>query len=551
MPIRVLPSHVADAIAAGEVVERPAAVVKELVENALDAGAHRLAIEVRGSGRTLIRVVDDGAGIPGDELELAFQRHATSKVAGLSDLDAISTLGFRGEALASVAAVADVECRSRGAAIRLRGGEVLERGAAPPVPGTVLEVRDLFAQTPARLKFLKSDATETAACVRTVQSYALLYGEVGFHLVVDGRTALRTPGSGDLRSAAAAVLGSQVAAEMRPVEGDGTRGLVSQPRLSRRTRDSILLAVNRRPIVSRSLSFAVEECYLGSLERGRHPITVLDLALDPQEVDVNVHPAKREVRFRAEGAVFARVQQAVRAALTGAEPYQLAAPAPAPGIPATQRDLNRVIAHEPRPSYRAVPVAPVPTGEDGVLRALGQVHDSYLLAESADGVVLIDQHAAHERVLYNRFLSRLREGPLASQALLLPETVDADPGMVAAAGDHHDRLCRAGFEVEPFGPGQLRVLAGPAETAPERVAPALLDLLSVLAESRPEDSQERMAASLACHSAVRFGDALDPAEQRRLLRELETADHSITCPHGRPTRLVLTWQELHRHFHRT
>jgi DNA mismatch repair protein MutL len=548
---------VADAIAAGEVVERPAAVVKELVENSLDAGAHRVEVEVRGSGRTLIRVVDDGAGIPGEELELAFQRHATSKVEQLSDLDAISTLGFRGEALASVAAVADVECRSRGAAIRLRGSQVLERGAAPPVPGTVVEVRDLFAQTPARLKFLKSDATETAACVRVVHSYALLYPEVRFHMTVDGRTALRTPGSGDPRAAVAAVLGPQVAAELREVAGDGTRGMVSEPRLSRRSRDAILLAVNRRPIVSRALSFAVEECYLGSLERGRHPITVLDLALDPQEVDVNVHPAKREVRFRAEGAVFARVQQAVRAALTGSQPYRLAAPASARPLQATQPDLNRVSVHEPRPSYRAGPVAPAPVGarraapDDGVLRALGQVQDSYLIAESAEGVVLIDQHAAHERVLYNRFLSRLREGPLPSQALLLPQTVEAEPAMVAAAADNNQRLRRAGFQVEPFGPGQLRVLAGPAETGPERVVPALLDLLSVLAESRPEDSQERMAASLACHSAVRFGDVLDPMEQRRLLRELEGTEHSITCPHGRPTRLVLTWQELQRHFRRT
>jgi DNA mismatch repair protein MutL len=550
--IRVLPSHVADAIAAGEVVERPASVVKELLENALDGGGRRLSVEVRGAGRTLIRVSDDGAGIPGDELELAFQRHATSKVAELSDLEAIGTLGFRGEALASVAAVADVECRSQGARIRIRGGEVLERGAAIPTPGTVLEVRDLFAQTPARLKFLKSDATESATCVKTVQTYSLLYPGVRFELNLEGRTSLRTPGSGDPRAAIAAVLGERVAAEMREVVGEGVRGMVSEPRLSRGSRDAILLAVNHRPITSRSLIFAIEECYLGSLEKGRYPVTVLDIELDPGELDVNVHPAKREVRFKAERAVFAAVQRAVRSALTGSRPYQLAPPPPSPSQPMTMalRDLRQVTVHEPRPVYNAPPVEPIPAEAPGLLRALGQVDGSYILAESADGVVLIDQHAAHERILYNRFLRRLQERDPVSQALLLPETIDAEPRQVAAAIDHGERLRAVGFEVEPFGPGMLRLLAGPAETPPERLAGALLELLTVLTESKPDDSRERMAASLACHSAVRFGDPLDPAEQRRLLQELESTENSITCPHGRPTRLILTWQELQRHFRR-
>jgi DNA mismatch repair protein MutL len=550
MAIKVLPSHVADAIAAGEVVERPASVVKELVENALDAGGRRLTVEVRGAGRTLVRVTDDGAGIPGEDLELAFQRHATSKLAELADLEAIGTLGFRGEALASVAAVADVECRSQGARIRIRGGEVLERAAAIPTPGTVLEMRDLFARTPARLKFLKSDATETAACVKAVQAYALLYPHVRFELSVDGRTALRTPGSGELRAAIGAVLGERVAGEMREAVGEGVRGMVSEPRLSRGGRDAILLAVNHRPIASRSLTFAIEECYLGSLEKGRYPITVLDLELDPGELDVNVHPAKREVRFRAERAVFASVQRAVRSALTGSRPYQLAPPPPSPAMSTALHDLRQPTLHEPRPVYDAPPAGPVPPTAAGMLRPLGQVDGSYLIAEGAEGLVLVDQHAAHERILYNRFLLRLQEQDPASQALLLPETLDAEPGQVAAASDHGDRLRALGFAVEPFGPGMLRLLAGPAETPPERLPAALLELLTVLADSRPEDSRERMAASLACHSAVRFGDPLDPAEQRRLLQELESTDHSITCPHGRPTRLVLTWQELKQHFRR-
>jgi DNA mismatch repair protein MutL len=550
--IHVMPSQVADAIAAGEVVERPASVVKELVENALDAGSRRVSVEVRGAGRTLLRVADDGGGIPAGELRLAFQRHATSKVATLEDLDAIRSLGFRGEALASVAAVADIECRSGGGRVRLRAGEVIEEGAAIPVPGTVVEVRDLFANTPARLKFLKSEATETAACVRTVHTYALLYPEVRFELTVEGRSTMRTSGDGDARAAAAAVLGAAVAAELLSVEGDGVRGLVSQPRLSRGNRDAILLAVNRRPAASRSLLYAVEECYLGSLEKGRHPVVVLDLGVDPQAVDVNVHPAKREVRFHAERALFADVQRAVRAALTGSQPYRLAA---VPAAATAHEWRNPRVHDAPATLAPAVPSsspAPAAPAFDSPLRPLGQVDDGYLVAESAEGVVLVDQHAAHERVLYNRFLARLESRSLAapSQALLLPETVELDPAQVAAAADHGERLRALGFEVQEFGPRTLRLTAVPAETPSDRALPALRELLSVLADGRPDEALTRAASSLACHSAVRFGDRMDPAEQRRLLAELEVADGSITCPHGRPTRLVLSWQELKRHFRR-
>src|SRR5579884_3124284 len=557
--IRVLPPQVADAIAAGEVVERPASVVKELVENAIDAGARRIAVEVRGAGRTLIRVVDDGSGIPPQELRLAFQRHATSKVATLEDLTAITTLGFRGEALASVAAVSDLECRSRGARIRLRAGEVREEGTAADLPGTAIEVRDLFANTPARLKFLKGEATETAACVRAVQSYALLYPEIRFELTVDGRTTLRTAGDGDRRRAAGAVLGAAVAGELLEVEGEGVRGLVSQPRLSRRSRDSVLLAVNRRPVASRALGYAVEECYLGSLERGRYPVAVLDVRVLPHDLDVNVHPTKREVRFHAERAVFAAVQRAVRAALTGSQPYRLPPPAPGPGW-----RTPRVHEAPPRPSGPAAVPPPAPEGSErlpavlpspapGPLRPLGQVLDGYLVAEGEEGVVLVDQHAAHERVLFNRFLARLEDRSLgaASQPLLLAEVLEVTPEQVAAALDHADRLRALGFEVEEFGPGALRVVAAPAETPPQRVLEALQELLAALSEGAPDGRLRRAAASLACHSAVRFGDRLEAAEQRRLLAELEAAEQSITCPHGRPTRLVLSWRDLSRHFRRS
>lgn len=543
--IHLLPSKVADAIAAGEVVERPASVVKELLENSLDARASRVGVEVRGAGRTLIRVSDNGGGIPAEQLGLAFQRHATSKLSRIEDLDAIASLGFRGEALASIAAVSEVEARSNGSRIHVRAGDVLEQGVAMPVPGTVVEVRDLFANTPARLKFLKSPATETAACLKVVQGLALLHPQVRFEMAVDGRTTLRTPGRGGLRAAAVAVLGAAVAAELIDVEADGVRGLASQPSLSRGSRDGILLGVNRRPVTSRALAFAIEECYQGALERGRYPVVVVDLSIPASEVDVNVHPTKREVRFRSDGQVFADLQRALRGTLSGTRPYQLR-PVPAAGSPS---DFRSPVLHEAPPVLNEASPEPPPPG-GSVLRPLGQVMAGYLVAESAEGVVLVDQHAAHERVLYNGFLDRLHGAEAPSQPLLLPETIEVEPAEAAAAADHRDHLRALGFEVEDFGPGSVRLLAGPVETPAGRLREALEDLLATLAESRSHGRLEAAAASLACHSAVRFGDQLEPAEQRRLLNELEAAENSVTCPHGRPTRLVLDWQELKRHFRR-
>ena len=542
MTIRALATEVADAIAAGEVVERPASVVKELLENALDAGARRVTVEIRGAGRNLVRVVDDGTGIPADQLALAFQRHATSKVRTLADLEAIGTLGFRGEALPSIAAVADVECTTSGRRIHLRAGRVLEESPAGPAPGTVMEVRDLFANTPARLKFLKSESTETAACLHVVQQYALLHPELRFRAVVEGRTALQTNGTG-LDDALAAVHGAASAREMLTLEWPEVAGAVSQPKLSRGTRDGILLAVNGRPIASRALGFALDECYRGSLERGRHPVAVIDLAVDPGALDVNVHPAKREVKFREEGAVFTSLQKAVRAALAGSEAPRLAVSIPvaaAARAPAAVRQLNL---HEPAAEIRP---EPAPRASSIPLRPLGQVLDGYLVAEGPEGVVLIDQHAAHERVLFNRFRARLDGGQAHSQALLLPVVVELDPARMAALAGESETLRSLGFEVEAFGPRAARVMAAPAETPPERIETAFLEVL----EGLRNHSLDEALASLACHSAVRFGDPLEPSEQRRLIEELESTTPDATCPHGRPTRLVLDWQDLKRHFRR-
>jgi DNA mismatch repair protein MutL len=547
--IHRLPQDVADAIAAGEVIERPASVVKELIENALDAEARRITIDVRGAGRTSIRVSDDGSGIEAGELPLAFLRHATSKVASLSDLNGISTLGFRGEALASIAAVSDVECTSGGARIHVRAGEVLEQGGGPLLPGVIIEVKDLFANVPARLKFLKSDATEVAAIRDVVSAVALLNPQVRFQLTIDGRSSVATPGDGDRRRASAAVHGAAVASEMLEIVGMPlVTGLVSQPRVSRGSRDWIVLAVNGRPISSRSLLYALEECYQGRLERARHPVAVIDIGVDPELVDVNVHPTKREVRFRDESAVFSALQRAVRAALGGSEPFFYRATAPSPVFDRATAQLLPAREGTSMVAVQDLITAPAPTGAH--LRPLGQFGPGYLVAEGPDGLVLIDQHAAHERILYNRLLARLRDGRGMSQPLLMPAAVDVEPALMAAAADHRAELMALGLELEEFGPRSLRVIAVPAEMPSGRATRAVQETLAALSESRADGAVEKAAAALACHSAVRFGDVLDAAEQRRLLDDLEAAEESVTCPHGRPTRLLVEWQELTRHFRR-
>jgi DNA mismatch repair protein MutL len=548
--IHLLAPEIANAIAAGEVIERPASVVKELVENSLDGDARRVNVDVRGAGRTSIRVSDDGAGIPADELQLAFVRHSTSKVAKLSDLDSIASFGFRGEALASIAAVADVECSSGGATVRIRAGEPIEQGPGPLLPGVTIEVRDLFTNVPARLKFMKSDATEVAAIKDVVSAFALLHPHVRFHLTIDARVAVSTTGDGDRRRAIAAVFGAPVAAELLEMVGMPlASGMVSQPRLSRGSRDGIVLAVNGRPISSRALVYALEECYQGRLERGRHPVAVIDIGIDPELVDVNVHPAKKEVRFRDEGAVFGALQRAVRAALDGSDPFRYR-PVESTASFAVGNVAPLLTIHEAaRALLTAEPSLAQPV-ETAVLRPIGQAGPGYLVAEGPHGLVLIDQHAAHERVLYNRLLERLRSGRGMSQPLLIPQAVDVEPALIAAAADHRADLANLGLEYEEFGPRSLRITAVPVEMPAGRATAAVQETLVALAESRGDGALEKAAAALACHSAVRFGDVLDVAEQRRLLADLESTEESVTCPHGRPTRLLIEWQELTRHFRR-
>ncbi len=563
MPIRVLPPQVAARIAAGEVVERPASVVKELVENALDAGATRIGVQIEQGGIALIRMTDNGCGIPAEELALALERHATSKLGPDGDLSAITTLGFRGEALPSIAAAADLEIVTRaagaaaGAALRTRDGRPEPvRPAAAPV-GTTVTVRGLFARQPARRKFLRTPAGEAAQVAQVVSHYALAYPEVAFTLVVDGRRSLISSGSGDPREAAAAVYGARTATALLDVHateaGLLVRGLAAPPDFARASRAHISLFVNRRWVQHRRLTYAVESAYESLLMSGRHPLAVIDLSVDPAEVDVNVHPAKAEVRFRAEGEVFRVVQQAVRRALLEAMPVPTAWPgetgtadaqAPRPG---TWR--------LPEPEALPRPVAPPPAQAPTrlvlpTLRVVGQVAATYVVAEGPAGMYLIDQHAAHERVLYERIRAR-RTGPPTVQPLLEPLVLEPTPVQAAALEAYRAELAALGFALEPFGERAVLIRAVPVELAGRDAARAVAEYLdAVAAEGPPPDRAERAMMTLACHAAVRAGKTLTLEEMRELVRLLEACESPQSCPHGRPTMVHVSAAALEREFGR-
>ena len=593
-PIRLLPPQVADAIAAGEVVERPAAAVKELCENALDAGATRVDVDLEGGGLVRIVVADDGAGIPGDQLRLAVARHATSKLETVDDLARVRSLGFRGEALASIAAVSDLRITSRTAGedgawlLHSRAGEILEHRAAARAPGTTVEVCDLFHNTPARLAFLRSERSESAAAVRAVSDLALTHPEVGFSCRSDDRLALRSPG-GSLIDTAAAVFGRD-AGELIAVEGPGeiaVSGLISEPRSHRGTRTGLVIVINRRRVHNRALVVAVEEAYAGLLPVGRHPFGVVEVTLDPAMVDVNVHPTKREVRLREEGRVFTAVQRACWAALQEARlgvagirrPQLEGGGSGAPGSGEPELELregpgSRSVELWPHALREAAgrvadrdDAAPI-TGREQAqtaghrladlapLRPLAQTSEGWLVAESPRGLVLVDPHAAHEKILYTELLAEgdaaVREGRAAtSQLLLVDSLVSVEPAAVERLSETFDTLAGLGFQLEPFGPGLIRCSAVPAAAAsldPERLVRDLLDSLPAGGDAPAR--RRRLAALTACHAAVRLGDRLDPREQLRLLERLVVTPGGLTCPHGRPTVIVLDDRSLRRAFGR-
>lgn len=587
MPIKVLPADVAAKIAAGEVVERPASVVKELVENAIDAGATDIKIEIRQGGIRLIRVMDNGWGIPGDEVELAFARHSTSKLESAADLERISTLGFRGEALASIAAVAQVTLVSRtaqesvGTQVRLENGAIVGREGKGCPQGTIVTVENLFYNIPARRKFLRSEVTEAGHISELVSRYALAYPELRFSLVADGRLAFQSTGSGKLYDVLVKVYGLEAAQQMLPVESDdgglvrGSRptaairvhGYVSSPSLHRSNRQYLTFFVNRRWVQDRSLSFAVTEAYHTLLPTGRYPVVILNVDLDLAEVDVNVHPTKREVRFRRGNEVFAAVQKAVRYALTESSPLPTVAgrlqPVGSPpvwgqprrltGVGGERRPLGQLALEVQRTGEEALATVVTPPLRPRLpmLRVLGQLGQTYIIAEGPGGMYLIDQHAAHERVLYERFTAERAHKAVASQQLLSPLPLELTPRQQAAMAGYLEALTELGFEIEPFGGGTYLLRAVPAALQRGDMGQAMAEILDELAEEGSGETREEKAlVTVVCHSAVRAGQTLSTEEMRDLVRQLEETELPHTCPHGRPTMVHLSAEQLAREFGR-
>jgi len=607
MPIRVLEPTVAAQIAAGEVVERPASVAKELIENALDAGASRISVEVRGGGLHELKIQDNGCGIPADEVELAFERHATSKLRAADDLWTIATLGFRGEAMPSIASVSQVICVTRaageelGTELRVAGGEIQARSARGCSPGTTISVRNLFYNAPVRREFLRSEATEASAITAVVTQYALAYPEVRFSMLLEGRLAVQTSGRGDMREALIDLYGLDVARQLLPVEaahGEArdqvrVRGLVSPPGLTRSSRGYIHLFVNRRAIQPRGpLAIVVEEAYHTLMMKGRHPVAVLDIRVDPGTVDVNVHPTKSEVKFRDSSRVLSVIGRAVRDALVESGVRTWSDPSSAmPGDVAQRRfELRRLgdrwereiggqgtgdrgqgtgnweqerEAESQQQSSQNWALdddfaLPAPSPEPSVpgrlppLRVVGQIAQTYVVAESPDGLVLIDQHAAHERVTYERLMAQRGEQAFDQQGLLIPQSLELPPAAHALLLGNAELLHEWGFSIEEFGMS-LRVRAVPAGLRESTLSGALLEVADHLhgrGGSTPDDWREAMLTTLACHSSVRAGQSLSLEEMRQLLAQLEQCQAPRTCPHGRPTMILVSSTQLERQFGR-
>jgi DNA mismatch repair protein MutL len=637
--IRILPDEVANKIAAGEVVERPASVVKELLENSLDAGASDLRIEVAGGGRRLIRVADDGCGMMHDDALLAFERHATSKLRDARDLQAISTLGFRGEALPSIAAVSRLTLETRaaeeatGTRIEIAGGRILKVDEVALPPGTSVTVRDLFYNVPARRKFLRSEQTELAHIASLVTHYSLAYPEKSFSLRHEARSLLEVTPVEKLRDRVYQVFGSELLEELvdlgvrervlepgravaegiarhgSPPEAARAavfrlRGFVSQPQYQRSNRNSIFLFVNRRLIRDRLLLHALLSAYRNLMPPDAFPFALLFLECDCWEVDVNVHPAKTEVRFRHAQFVHDFVRDAVREALMEARPVS-SIPLPAAAQPAASLPYSEfsqrleeqswqlggssaplVLEPPPGPAPRldfagsdlvigagpveapklplpdthgAIPVegveeAPISMSALADLRPLGQLHDSFIVAAGRDGLWLVDQHVAHERILFEKFLKRQQSGRLEIQPLLTPLMLSLSPAQQADYERIAQELAAAGFEIEPFGPRTIAVKAAPAGVPPSELEKALLEILEVpereLRRMSMDEIRRWIAASLACRAAIKVNTPLDANRMEWLLRALAATDYPMSCPHGRPTVLRYPMREILKAFRR-
>ncbi len=654
MNIHLLSADVAGKIAAGEVVERPANVAKELIENSLDAGAGEIRVEIREGGQRLLRVIDDGHGIPADELSLALHRHATSKLRTADDLNRIATFGFRGEALYSIAAVSHLTLASRhtsaqaGAQLRAEGGQIVSEGAAGMPVGTIVTVEHIFFNTPARKKFLRKESTETGHISSIVQRYALAWPERRFSLVNDGRLLFQSTGSGDVTDVLAKIYGLENARLMVGVGklGIGDRGLgsgdrvraakeidfrageeggkggreegiagirvsgfVSLPVLTRANRGGIDLFVNRRYVEDRSLTHAVIQAYHTLLPVGRYPIGVIFVELDPAAVDVNVHPRKTEVRFQEAREVFSAVQKAVRrvavenASVPGfemgpgrddsddADGWSVPGESPSAGLPPgwaerrgsilaagqTQRAMDLYVPRDAAPlsaplpvplapdtspiipaPHPAPPAAPSPRAPTTLppLRVVGQVGVMYIVAEGPEGMFLIDQHAAHERVMYEKFMAQrfTPGGGIPRQGLLNPLTLHLGDALAGQVTLFMPELAAVGFDVEPFGGDTWLVRTVPSVLAGQDAGRVLEEIVQGLAQEQDlvgAEVEARLVKMVCKRASIKAGQILSDIEMKELLRQLEECQSPRTCPHGRPTMIQLSSGELEKAFKRT
>jgi DNA mismatch repair protein MutL len=572
--IRILPAHTVNRIAAGEVIERPAAAVKELVENALDAGATRITVALDGGGIDRIEVTDDGTGMDAEALALSVLRHATSKLPE-DDLVRIATLGFRGEALPSIGAAARLAITSRprdaahASEISVEGGEVSDVAPAAGAPGTRVVVRDLFFATPARRKFLKHPRTEADHAEAVVRRLALAAPSVAFRLESDGRVAFDLPAQ-ERVARVASLLGTEAADAMVDVTGERgalrIAGYACSPAVTRATGAAQALTVNGRPVVDPVLKGAVRVAYRDVIAAGRHPVVALWLDLPPEELDVNVHPAKTELRFRDAGAVRSLVIGSLQRALAGGAGTSLPAPRPSLHLaysrssPVPYRSVPLPGMSEVQLGFGAAPAARMltaaePQPEHPLGAPVAQVLDTYVIAVASDGsLVLVDQHAAHERLTHESLREQMLDGGVRSQPLLLPAVVDMPPADASRLLARGDELARLGLEIEAFGPGAVLVRALPAALGSPEPGPLLRDLADELEELDETTALaarlDAVIARLACHGSIRAGRRLNAAEMDALLRQMEATPRAATCSHGRPTFLKLSKAEIEKLFGR-
>ncbi|MDP2136680.1 MAG: DNA mismatch repair endonuclease MutL [Candidatus Didemnitutus sp.] len=595
--IRVLPDRVANQIAAGEVIERPAAVVKELVENSLDAGATKIEVEFRHGGRSYLRIEDNGGGMSRDDALLSLERHATSKIAETADLDRLSTFGFRGEALPSIASIAKFELQTRradapaGTEVLLNGGKLVHVRDCGVAPGTRITVTHLFNSVPARRKFLKSDATESAHIIQSVRLYALACPQTAFTLIEDGRVLFQSPVCATLEERVTEIFGRQFAADLIAVdvaeEGLRLSGLIGKPGVSRAARHELITFVNRRPVDSRTLNYALIESYATTLPKGRYPVAVLFLELSPMAVDVNVHPAKREVRFRSESQVRGFVIRAIlqqlrdmgasapgalRSGAEGETPAptvqpQAALPTGAPvltGFSGLPRPAAQALSAADRPSGEAPATGTAPVAAPRVTarvpsrlagwRFLGTAHGDFALFESPAGVVVLDRRAAHERVWFERLQSQFAEGKVASQRLLFAVPVELDAVASALLLERQKFLAAHGLDVAEFGRNFFRIEAVPDWIEPEAAAGFLRDALALARDGRLDEANPRLAeeelARLAAQKAVRLPETTTETDAHALAAQLFACAQPHTSPGGRPTHFEMSRGELAKRFQR-